>query len=857
MTQARILLQAEDRLRHRVEFEKLIANISTHFLNLDSADIEAGINHTLEIIATFVEVDRSYVFLASEDQTQVDNVYEWCAEGIESQKQRLQHVAGEEFAWFAEKIRHLEVIHIARIADLPPEASAEKIGFESQGIQSLLVVPMVSKGDLIGFLGFDAVKAEKTWKEEDIVLLKTVGNILANALTHKHAEEALRESEQRYSGIFNTTTDAFLLIDAFGKILDANVRACTMYGFCYEELVSRQITELVTTDYQSHLLQQIRHSMQTTSKLSLEAVNIRQDGSHFYAEIQGGPYTWREQSHFLAAIRDISERKEAEAQLRTYHDRLEELVEERTAELIQTNTQLIKEIAERKRAEKELAAYQTHLESLVEKRTMELKKANEAAEASSRAKSEFLANISHELRTPLNAILGYTQILRHDPTLTDTQRNEIEVMHRSGEHLLTLINDILDLSKIEARKLELIPSLIYLPEFLKSLTDIACIRVQQKEIGFQALIEPGLPSQVCGDAKRLRQVLLNLLSNAIKFTDQGRVTFCVKKIEDCQSPPSTSLSPETVKLQFSIQDTGKGIPTDQLSQIFLPFHQVNDPFSYVDGTGLGLAISQQLVQMMGGNICVESMPGKGSRFWFELNAPVMSDEQFPSRESEEKTYSIIGFRGKKRNILIADDYEANRLLIQNVLSPLGFGILEARTGQETLQTMLVHRPDLVLLDLVMPDMDGFDIVRRIRQAPDIQDVIVIAVSAHVFEHTREKSLAAGCHDFMTKPIDISELLQKLQICLHLDWLYQQDGSQQTPEAHSALMIPLAIPSLGEVHALLSMAQQGHLKKLIMTLDRLDHLDVQWHPLTKQVRQFAARFQMDQMCQLLEKIVGKE
>lgn len=850
MTQARVLLQVEDNLRHRLEFEKLIAGISTHFLNLDAADIETGIKHTLERIATFVEADRSYVFLASEDANQADNVYEWCAEGIAPQQQRLQHISGRTFPWFAEKIRQLEVIHVARVADLPPEATAEKAGFESQGIQSLLVVPMVSKGELLGFLGFDAVNAEKTWKEEDSVLLKTVGNVLANALTHKWAEDALRESERRYAGIFNTTTDALLLMDANGKILDANVRACDMYGCDYEALLACNITDLVTPDYQSHLLYQIRNSTQTPAKLSLEAINIRQDGSQFYAEIQGGPYTWRDQHHFLAAIRDISERKEAEAQLRIYHDRLEELVEERTAELIETNSQLLKEIAERKRAETALAAYQTHLESLVEVRTIELKKANDAAEASNRAKSEFLANISHELRTPLNAILGYTQILRQDSTLTDTQRNEIEVMHRSGEHLLTLINDILDLSKIEAQKLELMPTLIKLPEFLKSLTDIARIRAQQKGIRFEALIEPALPSQVSGDATRLRQILLNLLSNAVKFTDQGRVTFCVRT---CGFNHENRCG--NVTLHFSIQDTGKGIPADQLSEVFHPFYQVKDPFAYIEGTGLGLTISQQLVQKMGGTIEVESTPRQGSHFWFEITMPVLLDTQFSAREAEQDTSCIIGFHGRKRRIVIADDHEANRLLIKNVLSPLGFSILEARTGQETLQTVLASRPDLVLLDLVMPEIDGFEVIRRIRQSPEVKDLVVIAVSAYVFEHTHEKSLAAGCQDFITKPIDISELLRKLQHWLDLEWLYRPGKAPQAPEVCSDLQ-PFAIPSLEEVHTLLSIAQQGHLKKLIMNLDRLERLDVQWQPLTRQVRQFATRFQMDQICQFLEKIVGK-
>ncbi|MEG4346569.1 PAS domain S-box protein [Microcoleus sp. A003_D6] len=511
-----------------------------------------------------------------------------------------------------------------------------------------------------------------------------------------------------------------------------------------------------------------------------------------------------------------------------------------------------------------------------------LQEAALAAERANRAKSEFLANMSHELRTPLNGVLGYAQILKTDKDLSEDQQESLSNIQQCGKHLLMLIDDVLDLSKIEARKMDLYPEELNFLNFTKNIADLFQMRASQKGISFNYEQVSPLPSCVRVDQKRLRQILINLLSNAVKFTNSGGVSFKVGyvgtmawsrgqgenyelsilsselKQNYMRFAHNANAAQHPLKIRFQIEDTGTGIERSKLEEIFLPFHQLGSN-TFVEGTGLGLSISQKLAKLMGSEIRVNSTLGKGSTFWLDLELPAakLYLDVSPFREKRW----IVGFVGNKRKVLIVDDNQLNRDLLCRLLRRLGFEIAEAQNGQECLSKAVEFQPDIILMDLRMPVMDGLETARRLRQLPELKDVVLIALSASVFESTQQESILAGCDDFLPKPIEANHFLEQLRVHLGLEWTYEESSEskkRKTPSLSPASGFPAyssLLPAASEsVAKLLKLAAMGDIEEIFEESAKLESLEQKLVPFVSKLRQLAKGFQLKQIRNILKQYI---
>jgi signal transduction histidine kinase/ActR/RegA family two-component response regulator len=475
--------------------------------------------------------------------------------------------------------------------------------------------------------------------------------------------------------------------------------------------------------------------------------------------------------------------------------------------------------------------------------------AKEAADAANHAKSEFLANMSHELRTPLNGILGYTQILRQSKTMTVNEKRGIETINQCGSHLLTLINDILDLSKIEARKMELNATDFHFNNFLHNVVEICRIKAEQKGIEFIYKANNSLPIGIKADEKHLRQVLWNLLSNAIKFTEKGSVTFLVKS----QTLKETESNNSAIhRIYFQIEDTGVGIGEEDLKKVFLPFEQVGNVEKQAEGTGLGLAISQKITEMMGGSLKVESQIGKGSTFLLEID--ITESTEWAEISNESSHGHIIGFVEPKQKILVVDDRWENRSIITHLLEPIGFEIIEAENGQEGLEKAHELRPDLIICDLTMPIKDGHEMITELRQDTLFKNIPIIVSSASAFEKDRQKSLDAGANEFLPKPIQSEILLNSIQQLLGLEWIYEVPKDLDQNYDISSLEIQcsgLIFPSIEDLYLLYDLSRKGLVNNLNQEIERIEKENWQLKPFVQEVRQFIKSYKLTKIRSFIE------
>ncbi|MEM7534129.1 MAG: tetratricopeptide repeat protein [Chloroflexota bacterium] len=644
-------------------------------------------------------------------------------------------------------------------------------------------------------------------------VLDTLGDVYFHLNNEAQASLHLYECIEFSRQIGYTYVEISALIN-FGKLYQASNPA----------LAIDYLQEALTQAKQHKILRYQSESYQRLAEIHKSQGNYQQALDYYEAFHQVHEEIFNEDSNRKIKNLEVLNRTEA-----AYKE----------AALLQTkNQELEAEINERKRIESELVQAKEEAEV-----------AKEQAEVANQAKSDFLSNMSHELRTPLNGILGYAQILQREQNISHTHRQGLNVIHRSGNHLLQLINDILDLSKIEARKMDLYPLEIHLETFLNDIADIIRVRSADKGIYFTHALTDDLPAGIKVDETRLRQVLLNLLGNAVKFTDAGGVMFRVSQGETCtQSSRAT--------LRFEVEDSGVGMTAQELGKIFQPFEQVGETKMHNTGTGLGLAISRQLVQLMGGDIQVTSKKDVGTRFWFEIIVPTA--ERVSSLALDTMS-TIVGYVGRRLTVLSVDDRAENRMVLNSLLSPLGFDIIEGQDGQEEIDLAKIHQPDIILTDLVMPRKTGFDALTEIRAMPALAQTPIVAISASLFELRQIQGRIKEFDGFLSKPVDINRLLELIGELLNLTWVYAGDepppavDPQEAP--HRPTQTSILVPPIEMMEGIYEMVMLGDMWGVQAISQRLIAREPQYRPFLNEVDTLAESFEEERLIMLLQRHLG--
>ncbi len=578
------------------------------------------------------------------------------------------------------------------------------------------------------------------------------------------------------------------------NFVEVNEGARNNIGYTMSELTQMTPVDLkpeYTLDAYEEIIRPLRN--QETDKVEFKTYQRRKNRTNYIVEVHLHRSTFDGKDVIVAIILDITQREEAEARLLDV-----------TMEAQDTKIKL-------------------------------MRVAKEAAEQANEAKSAFVAHISHELRTPLNSILGFSHLLNREASLPSHHQEYLNHVIQSGEYLLGLINDILELAKIGAVKIELHPSQFDLHEVIRSLQSLYGAKAKDKGLNFELRVEDNIPQYVLGDQNKVRQILINVLSNAYKYTEAGEIVLSVWQEQN--GNPSAGYN-----VYFSISDTGVGIAENELDLLFQPFSQTASGRNSMTGTGLGLALVKQFVELMNGTVSVGSEENIGTTV--EFNIQLLPAHETPKTDNKMRSVKGLASNQPEYYMIVADDQEENRKLLVHLLQSVGFKVQEATNGIETVQLWRESLADAIFMDMNMPLMNGQEATGIIRTLPHGDQVKIIAVTAHAFEHERQEMMRAGCNDYIMKPFDENKLFEVIQKQLQVDFEYMENIVKPETMVQNQILIPIDLRT-----RLKSAVDAYSLKKVIAVVEEIEAIDT---ALAHRIRHLAQEFDFMSIATMLDR-----
>lgn len=822
------VMSAEAALRRQGEMQGLIAQTGADLLAASTANMDAAIERVLRRSGEHIGADRAYLSLFSKDGARASSTtHEWCAPGVESRRDAIQHVTLEQAPWWAEQIALRGVVAVPDVAALPPEASAERARFEDRDIRSLLAFPLQKNENIYGFVGFDAVRSRRDWAAEEIDLLKIVADVISSALARRHADQAVELHKERLRrgqmfanigtwdwniqsgelywteriaplfgypvGELETAYDNFLaaihpddrqaVIDAVAACVERDVPYEIEHRVVWPDGTVRWLLErgAVARDADGKPLQMLGVVQDIDDRKRADLALLERERQlreaqtlahigNWAADLRSGELVWSDEIYrifghapgsfapsveaFHAAVhpddRDKVRESEKRAERSGRHDVVHRIVRPDGT---------VRHVHELAQMELDAAGNRLRMSGTVQDVTerVEVEQAlmalSEEAERANRAKSDFLSSMSHELRTPMNAILGFGQLMEYDAALPEEHQDNVQEILRAGRHLLELINEVLDLAKVESGHIDLSLEPVEVCPIVEECLGLVGPLADQRDI---QLSHKGLKgAAVRADRTRLKQALLNLLSNAIKYNrDKGSVRVEVQ-LEGAD------------RLRIRVTDSGPGIPAVRQAELFQPFNRLVAEYSDIEGTGIGLTITRRIVELMGGSVDVESELGVGSTFWIELpleSAP--ASVRTHTGAPADGTVPLPHIEAAQHTVLYIEDNPANIKLVAQILGRRPhIHLLTAHTPELGIELALARRPELILLDINLPGMDGYQVLEIFKADARLKAIPVVAITANAMSRDIERGKAAGFVDYLTKPLNVGHFHRAVDACL--------------------------------------------------------------------------------------------